>query len=190
MENAVFYLFVAIWAYSGYKKGAAGAGYVFVAAGMASYFPIWLLPFTLKVLEYIPAEYAGYALPAVLVLSFIIVFSFVRSGIDKFFDRYPAADSDIVLSEMPLVSNMCGGVFGASSGYAVTSFFAFLITFIPFEVPYVTNDSFAAFADGKILTFSRTVNRNSSEEWNVKQQAYVTSLAEQFRKYSAEAIAS
>ena len=30
MENAVFYLFVAIWAYAGYKKGAAGAGYITV----------------------------------------------------------------------------------------------------------------------------------------------------------------
>lgn len=189
MENAVFYLFVAIWAYAGYKKGAAGAGYIFTSVGMASYFSVWLLPFSMKVLEYIPAEYASYVFPLILAVSFILLFSIVRGGIDKIFDKYPAADSDIVLSEMPLVSNVVGGVFGVCSGYAATSFFMFLITFAPIEVPYVTNDGFAAFADGKFFAFSRTVNRYSEESWNTRQQAYVKSLSEQFRKYSAEAIA-
>lgn len=190
MEQAIFYIFVAIWAFAGYKKGAAGTGYIFTSAGIAVYFSVWLLPFSLLVLEFVPPEFSDYALAAVLLLSFIILYAAVRWGIEKFLDSYPVCDSDMKLSELPLVNNIAGGLFGAASGYVTGAFFAFLFTFIPIQLPIVSTAEFAGFADGKLLAFSKTVNGNSNKEWNEKQQSYVKELAGKYRKFAKTANAA
>ena len=125
MEYAIFYLFAAIGAFAGYKKGGASAGYTFVYAGIASYCSVWFLPYSLLVLDHVPRDYAVYVLLGVLLLSFIILFAAVRCGIEKFLDKYPSLDSDNVLSGMPILNNAAGVFFGAASGWCIAAFFAF-----------------------------------------------------------------
>ena len=182
MYETVFYLFVAIGAFCGYKKGTAKAGYDFTAIGMASYFSIWLLPFSLMVLEYIPAEYASYSFLAVLLISAIVLLSLIRSGITQLYDSYPAFDSEVVLSELPLINNIFGGLLGACSGFFLTAFVLFVVTFSPFEIPYITTVDFCKFTDEKVLCCSRAVNHFASGEWNEKQKNYLEKLTAQFRK--------
>ncbi len=181
MINAVFYIIVAIWVIGGYNRGAAKAGCDFTAVGMASYFSVWLLPLSLLVLEYIPEEFAVYSFLGVLVLSAIIIFVLIKSGIDQLTEKYPAFDSDVVLSEMPVINKVFGALFGFFSGCFVTSFFMLLLSFSPVEIPYVTTEEFCNNADSKVLSCSRAVNCLSSSEWNRRQKEYLASVAEKFR---------
>ena len=179
MEYAIFYLFAAIGAFAGYKKGGASAGYTFVSAGIASYFSVWFLPYSLLVLDHVPGDYAVYVLLGVLLLSFIILFAAVRCGIEKFLDKYPSLDSDNVLSGMPILNNAAGVFFGAASGWCIAAFFAFFITFVPADLPLVSGKEFAQIADGKLISCSSIVSGKG--EWINKQQDYVKQLAGKYR---------
>ena len=104
MLNSIFYLFVAIGAFCGFQRGAAKAGYDFTAVGMAVYYSIWLFPLSLMLLDYVPAEYSKYAFWGILLFSAVLLGSLIRAGIDKLLENYPRFDSEIVLSEIPLVN--------------------------------------------------------------------------------------
>ena len=183
MTDVIFYLFVAIGAFCGFQRGAAKAGYDFTAIGMAVYFSLWLLPLSLILLDYVPAEYSQYAFLAIFLLSAIILLSLVRAGIDKMLENYPAFDSEVVISEFPLINGVFGVLLGACSGFCSGAFIFFFATFSPFEIPYVSNENFNGYADKKILCVSRTVNYFASPEWNSKQASYLDELTGKFRVY-------
>ena len=186
MWSILFFLAVAGCAFAGFKKGTAESGYIFISAGMATYFPVWLLPFSLQITEHIPEEYQMYVLPAVLIIPFIIILLTVKALLKMLIDQYPVLNSDPTISEMPVLNKVGGAIFGAYSGYAALSFLMFFITFIPFDQSEIIGDDFAKKADSGILSFSRTVNKFAADSWNSKQQEYLETVTKKFRNIAGQ----
>lgn len=182
MLNAIFYLAIASGALAGYKKGATDTGYFFVSSGMAAYFSVWLLPFSLIVADYVPGEYKQYALSLILLVSFLVILFAVKEGIARLVTEYPILNSDSVFCEVSVVSSLVGGVFGALSGFALISFLLFCLSFVPFDFSVIVKDDLGAKADEKILAFSRRVNKMSHESWNTRQEEYLKELAGKYRQ--------
>ena len=181
MLEAIFYLIVILCVFAGYKKGAVESGYYFISNGMAAYFSVWLLPFLLPLIQYVPGAARDYALPLLLIIAFALISFGVKYGIDKLIEEYPAMSSVPVVSGMPVVNKAFGALFGVYLGYAVAAFLLFVVSFAPYDIASLTGGDFSGSADARILAFSRRVNKVSDESWNTRQEEFLKEVAKKHR---------
>ncbi|MBO5899617.1 MAG: CvpA family protein, partial [Lentisphaeria bacterium] len=181
MLDAIFYLIVILCVFAGYKKGAVESGYYFISNGMAAYFSVWLLPFLLQIVQYVPGVVREYALPLLLVAVFSLISFGVKYGIDKLIEEYPAMSSVPVISGMPVVNKVFGVIFGICMGCAVAPFLLFTVSFAPYDIASFVGGDFAESADARVLAFSKRVNKVSDSSWDLRQEEFLKEVAAKHR---------